>query len=72
MIFLQELKISKVDDNKSEIYRKSIFNAWKRENLQRNHISTRDCQTPNKEDWVIISDLDEIPNLSWNKVKRYK
>lgn len=58
----------KVDDNESEIYRKSIFNAWKRENLQRNQISVglSDAQ---EEDWVIISDLDEIPNLSGIKLK---
>ncbi|MDA9663796.1 hypothetical protein N9T25_00825 [Candidatus Pelagibacter sp.] len=58
----------KADDNKSEIYRKSIFNAWKRENLQRNQISVglSDAQ---EEDWVIISDLDEIPNLSEIKLK---
>ena len=57
-----------VDDNESEIYRKSIFNAWKRENLQRNQISAglSDAQ---EEDWVIISDLDEIPNLSGIKLK---
>ena len=58
----------KIDDNESEIYRKSIFNAWKRENLQRNQISAglSDAQ---EEDWVIISDLDEIPNLSEIKLK---
>ena len=58
----------KIDDNESEIYRKSIFNAWKRENLQRNQISVglSDAQ---EEDWVIISDLDEIPNLSEIKLK---
>ena len=58
----------KIDDNESEIYRKSIFNAWKRENLQRNQISVglSDAQ---EEDWVIISDLDEIPNLSGIKLK---
>ena len=58
----------KVDDNKSEIYRKSIFNAWKRENLQRNHIS-EGLSDAQEEDWVIISDLDEIPNLSGIKLK---
>ena len=58
----------KVDDNKSEIYRKSIFNAWKRENLQRNHIS-EGLSDAQEEDWVIISDLDEIPNLSEIKLK---
>ena len=49
-------------DNENEHYRKSIFNASKRENLQRNQIldGLKDLE-PN--DWVIISDLDEIPNL---------
>ena len=58
----------KIDDNKSEIYRKSIFNAWKRENLQRNQIS-EGLSDAQEEDWVIISDLDEIPNLSEIKLK---
>ncbi len=55
-------KINK-EDKQNEIYRKSIFNAWKRENLQRNQIQ-RGLTEANEEDWVIISDLDEIPNLS--------
>ena len=58
----------KADDDKSEIYRKSIFNAWKRENLQRNQIS-EGLSDAQEEDWVIISDLDEIPNLSEIKLK---
>ena len=58
----------KADDNKSEIYRKSIFNAWKRENLQRNQIS-QGLSDAQEEDWIIISDLDEIPNLSEIKLK---
>ena len=51
------------NDNKDEVYRKSIFNAWKRENLQRNKIidGIKDAK---KDDWIIISDLDEIPNLN--------
>ena len=56
--------IEEIDDtdNENEHYRKSIFNASKRENLQRNQIleGLKDTE-PN--DWVIISDLDEIPNL---------
>ena len=53
--------INKTDDNK-EHYRKSILNALKRENLQRNHIlDGLSSAEPN--DWIIISDLDEIPNL---------
>ena len=51
------------NDNKDDVYRKSIFNAWKRENLQRNKIidGIKDAK---KDDWIIISDLDEIPNLN--------
>jgi len=51
------------EDQENEIYRKSIFNAWKRENLQRNQIQ-KGLTEANKEDWIIISDLDEIPNLA--------
>ncbi len=54
-------KIEK-SDNQNEIYRKSIFNAWKRENLQRNNI-TDGLKNIDPNDWIIISDLDEIPNL---------
>ena len=49
-------------DDKNEIYRKSIFNAWKRENLQRNNIM-EGLDGAAQDDWIIISDLDEIPNL---------
>jgi beta-1,4-mannosyl-glycoprotein beta-1,4-N-acetylglucosaminyltransferase len=61
----------KVNDNKNEIYRKSIFNAWKRENLQRNQIQ-QGLIDANKEDWIIISDLDEIPNLVEIDLKNLK
>ena len=54
-------RISK-EDKENEVYRKSIFNAWKRENLQRNQIQ-KGLTEANEEDWIIISDLDEIPNL---------
>ncbi len=37
-------------------------NPWIRENYQRNCIS-RGLTHSNKDDWIIISDLDEIPNL---------
>jgi len=50
------------NDDKNEIYRKSIFNAWKRENFQRNKIQSG-LKDANDSDWIIISDLDEIPNL---------
>ena len=54
-------KIEKSDDHQ-EIYRKSILNAGKRENLQRNNILDG-LKDISQNDWVIISDLDEIPNL---------
>ena len=50
------------NDDKNEIYRKSIFNAWKRENFQRNKIQSG-LVDADDDDWIIISDLDEIPNL---------
>ena len=50
------------NDHKDTVYAKSIFNAWKRENFQRNQI-TRGLASADKDDWIIISDLDEIPNL---------
>ena len=49
-------------DDENEIYRKSIFNALKRENLQRNNIISG-LTDANQDDLIIISDLDEIPNL---------
>jgi len=50
------------EDNENEKYRKSIYNAWKRENLQRNHILDG-LKEAGPDDWIIISDLDEIPKL---------
>ena len=52
--------INKEDE---DVYRKSIFNASKRESYQRNQI-LKGLTEANEEDWIIISDLDEIPNLS--------
>ena len=51
------------EDNKDEVYRKSILNAYKRENLQRNKI-VEGIKDAKDDDWIIISDLDEIPNLN--------
>ena len=48
------IEIINTTDNKKEIYRKSIFNAWKRENLQRNQIQ-KGLLEVNNEDWIIIS-----------------
>ena len=50
-------------DNDKEHYRKSIFNASKRESSQRNYI-LNGLNEAKPHDWIIISDLDEIPNLN--------
>ena len=50
-------------DSEGEISRKEILNSLKRENLQRNTIFNG-LKDVHKNDWVIISDLDEIPDLT--------
>ena len=67
----KDIKGIKVDDNEDEINAKYILNAVKRENFQRNYI--KNCLSEAKEnDWIIISDLDEIPNLNNVKFKNIK
>jgi beta-1,4-mannosyl-glycoprotein beta-1,4-N-acetylglucosaminyltransferase len=59
------------NDSEGEISRKEILNALKRENLQRNTIFNG-LNDADKNDWIIISDLDEIPdltNINFNKIK---
>lgn len=59
------------NDSEDEISRKEILNALKRENLQRNTI-LNGLQDADKDDWVIVSDLDEIPdltNINFNNIK---
>ena len=59
------------NDSEDEISRKEILNALKRENLQRNTIFNG-LKDEDKNDWIIISDLDEIPdltNINFNKIK---
>ena len=51
------------DDSNLEITNKEIMNALRRENFQRNAIN-RGLINANDNDWIIISDLDEIPDLS--------
>ena len=65
----KEIESIKKDDSKNEIYKKTILNAWKRENLQRNQIS-QGIVSASSEDWIIVSDLDEIPDL--NKINLRK
>ena len=63
--------IEVINKEDEDVYRKSIFNASKRENFQRNQI-LKGLTEANKEDWIIISDLDEIPNLSKINLKNTK
>ncbi len=49
-------------DNEGEISRKLILNAASRENGQRNFIS-KGLEHANEKDLILISDVDEIPNL---------
>ena len=51
------------DDSNLEITNKEIMNALRRENFQRNAIK-QGLINANDNDWIIISDLDEIPDLS--------
>ena len=50
---------------------KHVMNALKRENFQRNCIADG-LSDASDEDWIIISDLDEIPNLNDNDLKSIK
>ena len=50
------------NDNESEKSRKYILNAAKRENGQRDYI-VNGLQKASSEDLILISDVDEIPNL---------
>ena len=56
--------IEKIKDNDSEIEKNNKFinNSNKRERFQRNQILNGLANTEGN-DWVIISDVDEIPNL---------
>jgi beta-1,4-mannosyl-glycoprotein beta-1,4-N-acetylglucosaminyltransferase len=56
---IEEIKISDTEDQKNS---KILTNAVRRENFQRNQIELglKDC---NENDLIIISDVDEIPNL---------
>ena len=58
------------DDNKIEKAGKYINNASKRENYQRNKI-TDGLIEASYDDWILISDLDEIPNLEINNLENF-
>ena len=59
----EEIEIIKSEDSANEKSKKYIFNAAYRENGQRNHI-TKGLVDAKEEDIILISDVDEIPNLS--------
>ena len=58
-------------DTKPDISSKYIFNAGKRENGQRNFISNG-LKEAHDEDMIMISDVDEIPNLENLDLKKIK
>jgi beta-1,4-mannosyl-glycoprotein beta-1,4-N-acetylglucosaminyltransferase len=66
--FIEEIDGLESEDKKGG---KLIMNALKRENFQRNHIAYG-LTNATDEDWIIISDLDEIPNLKDNNLKNIK
>jgi beta-1,4-mannosyl-glycoprotein beta-1,4-N-acetylglucosaminyltransferase len=61
----------KKNDNIDQVATKQIMNALKRENYQRNYI-INGLTEARDDDWIIISDLDEIPNLEVNDLKSNK
>ena len=50
---------------------KKVMNALKRENYQRNFLYNG-LTKAKEDDWIIISDLDEVPNLENNDLKKVK
>ena len=60
-----------VKDTENETSDKYILNAIKRENFKRNYIKNCLSEAASN-DWIIISDLDEIPNLSNVNFKNIK
>jgi len=58
-------------DTENEKSVKSIFNAIHRENGQRNFIS-EGLKNAHDEDFILVSDLDEIPNLSNINLNNFK
>ena len=58
-----EIEKVKTNDNHNELSRKYIWNAAYRENGQRNYI-VNGLINAEKEDIILISDVDEIPKLS--------
>ena len=66
-----DLSHVKKDDSFEKKNSKLILNAVKRENLQRNTIS-KGLKSALPEDLIIVSDVDEIPNLNDNNIGTIK
>ncbi len=66
-----EVKNIKKNDSENEKSTKSIFNAIYRENGQRNFI-TEGLKNADDDDFVLISDVDEIPNLQEINLSSFK
>ena len=66
-----EIEVVHENDNEGEKSRKYILNAAKRENKQRDHIANG-LQKASPEDLILISDVDEIPNLEEIKFENLK
>ena len=59
----KEIELINNQDNQDEVSRKSLWNAIYRENGQRNYIN-KGLIDAKENDIILISDVDEIPNLS--------
>ena len=66
-----EIKKIKKNDSENEINTKYIFNAIFRENSQRNYI-LKGLSKAKDDDIILISDVDEIPNLKKVNFKKLK
>ena len=64
------IKLNDLDDENIKSY-KLILNAHLRENDQRNHI-TEGLTNADNDDLILISDLDEIPNLDFINLSKIK
>ena len=58
----QGIEIINENDHKNDKARKTIMNAVKRENGQRNYLQ-KGLDVAENEDIILVSDVDEIPNL---------
>ena len=57
-----DIEIINEADNENEKSRKYILNGYRRDHFQRNYLS-KGISAADKEDLIIVSDIDEIPNL---------